>query len=86
MVKTYNMVVDRDENTLKRKYFLRCKKCGGESFAAYQNLNVDAPDEWESEIISKTMCHDGFGWELEYFTFVCTVCESKEIEIDWKEM
>lgn len=54
-----------------------CKKCGNKTFI------IKKISEGESEdnvLIRETMCHDGFGWDLNTFDIVCSKCKSVNLD------
>lgn len=58
----------------------KCPKCNGEHFEIYKSFNGKTR---ESAIYHETLCHDGYGWDLNGFTFVCVNpdCDSEIINI-----
>ena len=68
-----------------RIYFLKCTQCGGTEFSFEQQIDKSNKDTWHSIELDKTLCHSGFGWELEDFTPTCTKCKGHDVEVEHRE-
>ncbi len=76
----------------QRIYYVRCKACGGTTFAMEQEMRVkfktaeDEASAWESVEINAVYAHEGFGWELDAFTPKCAHCGAEDsIKVAWRE-
>lgn len=49
-----------------------CEKCGKEDFKLA--LEEESQNALDSYVTYKTMCHRGFGWDLNGFKLVCSHC------------
>lgn len=68
----------------KRIYYLICPKCNGDTFSMRQLIEKGNDETWRDLIQYKLLCHDGFGWELEDFTFYCSKCGEVVPEVKYK--
>jgi hypothetical protein len=54
-----------------------CSRCGGSSFTVAKKLK-GSPGSTKADVITQeTMCHAGFGWDLNSFEFKCCHCGGK---------
>ena len=61
-----------------KKFEARVKcSCGNDTFSLKQNISGTNKTE---VAMQATLCHDGFGWDMNDFTFRCTQCGENEIE------
>lgn len=58
---------------MKKKLFAYCKKCENTTF--YIEKEVEGKSE-ESILIQETLCHDGYGYDLNTFNIICRKCKS----------
>ena len=80
--KAENEEKDRIE---KRRYCLRCAKCGSEKVCLNYNITKGKGKTWHDIEFGKYYCHDGFGWELDDFNITCAECGSDEIKVEHDE-
>ena len=62
---------------------MKCKKCGNDTFRIVQT-KVKSDDE-KSLVMHQTMCHQGFGWQMNWFKYHCERCGSKSNKMDISE-
>ncbi|RLJ04555.1 MAG: hypothetical protein DRP08_01540 [Candidatus Aenigmatarchaeota archaeon] len=53
---------------------VKCPKCGSEEVKIEKVLRYSTEEERDKIIIRETLCHDGFGWDLNTFTIKCAKC------------
>ena len=70
----------------KRRYCLRCEKCGSEKVYLNYNITKGKGKTWHDIEFGKYYCHDGFGWELDDFDITCAECGSDEIKVEHEEI
>jgi len=51
---------------------IKCKKCGSNKFILRKKIHYEG--SLKSALISELLCHDGFGWNVNTFDFVCAKC------------
>ena len=63
---------------MKYKIIMKCNKCDNESFL-FRKLTEDKSEELL--IYHETLCHDGFGYDLNTFEIICSKCKSVNSDI-----
>jgi len=66
---------------MRARVVVKCKKCGSDSVIVEKFLEYNNEDEYRRQIIKETLCHDGWGWDLNTFTVKCAKCGEKIEEV-----
>jgi len=68
---------------MNRHVWIECTECKGTSFRIERNVHYTGT--WLEEIKRQYLCHDGYGWELDTFDYICEKCKSKNSQhITWE--
>jgi len=59
-----------------------CDKCGGNVFKIEKTLSGPTQDD---VVVFETMCHRGFGWDFNSFTYTCQNCQEIEPRVIIKD-
>ena len=65
-----------------RKVWLECGDCGSKEIIVSKIVYYE---DWEKALLRETLCHDGFGWDLNTFETRCAKCGSENIKVRWEK-
>jgi len=61
----------------RMRVVLKCPRCGSDKVVVEKIIEYESRDDLERKIIEETLCHDGFGWDLNTFSVKCGMCGEK---------
>jgi hypothetical protein len=63
---------------MKIRIIGHCSHCKNRSF----RFEKDVEGQTEQDILmAETLCHDGYGWDLNSFSIICTKCGSVNTDV-----
>ena len=65
---------------------VKCPKCGSEEVTIEKVFRYSTKKERDYIIYRETLCHDGFGWDLNTFTIKCAKCGTIIEEVVYEEI
>lgn len=72
-------------NTNAKHFDIKVKcECGNDSFKIQQKNKASFSKE--DLIMTQTMCHSGFGWEMNWFDYTCSKCGNSKLKFEVSEI